>query len=56
MQKIPEEYKENDYEKFFEELTKNIEESIDEFNFEQLFLFKKKVQFLEKCKIITQII
>ena len=50
MQKIPEEYKENDYEKFFDELTKNIEESIDELNFEQLFLFKKKVQFLEKIQ------
>ena len=50
MQKIPEEYKENNYEKFFVELTNNIEESIDEFNFEKLFLFKKKIKILEKMQ------
>ena len=50
MQKIPEEYKANDYEKFFLELTENIEESIEELNFEKLFLFKKKIQFLENVQ------
>jgi hypothetical protein len=38
MKKIPEEYKENDYQKFFEELNQNLEDSIIEFNFEALFL------------------
>ena len=50
MQIIPEEYKENDYEKLFKELTDNINESIDDFNFEKLFIFKKKLQFIEKTK------
>ena len=50
MQIIPEEYKENDYEKLFKELTENIKESIKDFDFEKLFIFKKKLQFIEKTK------
>ena len=48
MKKIPEEYKENDYQKFFVELTKNLEDSISEFDFETIFMFKKRLQFLDK--------
>ena len=50
MQKIPDEYKKNDYEKFFAELTKNLEDSISEINFEKIFLLKKKLQFLYQRK------
>ena len=50
MQVISDEYKENDFEKLFNELTENIEESIEDFNFEKLFIFKKKLQFIEKNK------
>ena len=50
MQRIPEEYKANDYDKFFSELTQNLEDSINEFNFEKLFLFKKKIQYLENIQ------
>ena len=48
MKKIPEEYKENDYQKFFVELTQNLEDSISEFDFETIFMFKKRIQFLDK--------
>ena len=51
MKKIPEEYKVNDYEKFFEELTSDLEQSINEFNFEKLFMFKKKKNFMKKLII-----
>ena len=50
IEKIPIDYKENDYEKFFAELTHNIEESIDQLNFEKLFLFKKKRNNLVKME------
>ena len=50
MQKIPDEYKKNDYEKFFSELTQNLEDSISEINFEKIFLLKKKLQFLYQRK------
>ena len=50
MQKIPEEYKANDYKKFFEELEQNLEESISEFNFEALFLLKNRIKYLNKRK------
>ena len=50
MKKIPKEYMENDYEKFFVELTSNIEESFSELDFEKLFLFKKKIKILEKIQ------
>ena len=42
IEKIPVDYKQNDYEKFFLELTHNIEKSIEELNFEKIFIFKKK--------------
>ena len=48
MKKIPEEYKENDYQKFFEELNQNLEDSIVEFNFEALFLLRNRIQYLDK--------
>ena len=48
MQKIPEEYKENDYEKCFEELTQDLQESISSFDFDKLFNIKKMVESLEK--------
>ena len=51
MKKIPEEYKLNDYEKLFEELIINLNESIKEFNFEKLFMFKKKKKFMENIKL-----
>ena len=50
IEKIPIDYKENDYEKFFAELTHNIEESIDQLNFEKLFLFNKKRNNLVKME------
>jgi len=48
IEKIPVDYKQNDYEKFFLELTHNIEKSIEELNFEKLFIFKKKKNNLIK--------
>ena len=48
MQKIPEEYKENDYDKCFEELTQDLQESISSFDFDKLFNIKKMVESLEK--------
>ena len=48
MQKIPEEYKENDYQKFFDELNQNLEDSIKELNFEALFLLRNRIQYLIK--------
>ena len=50
MQKIPEEYKENDYEKCFEELTKDLQESIDQLDFEKLFIFEKYIEQIQKVK------
>ena len=50
MEIIPEDYKKNEYEKFFVELNNNIDESISEFNFEKLFVFKKKVNNLKKIQ------
>ena len=48
MEKIPEEYKENEYEKFFEELTNELEESISKLDFEKLFKFKKNLEFIRE--------
>ena len=60
MKKIPEEYKENDYEKCFEELTQSINQSIEEFDFGKLIMLKKNFEpidkmhvfYLKKAKII----
>ena len=46
--KIPEDYKENDYKKLFEELTQNLNSSINSLDFEILILFRNKLKFVEK--------
>ena len=46
--KIPEDYKNNDYKKLFTELTENINDSINELDFESLILFRNKLKFLDK--------
>jgi len=48
LEKLPEDYKANDYKKLFEELTKNINDSINILNFEKLIIFRNKVKFLDK--------
>jgi hypothetical protein len=48
LEKIPEDYKANDYKKLFEELTKNINDSINLLNFEKLIMLRNKVKFLDK--------
>ena len=48
LKKIPEDYRENDYKKLFEELTKNLNDSIDELDFEILILFRNKLKFIDK--------
>ena len=46
--KIPEDYKNNDYKKLFKELTQNLNDSINELDFETLILFRNKLKFLDK--------
>jgi len=48
LEKMPEDYKANDYKKLFEELTKNINDSINILNFEKLIMFRNKVKFIDK--------
>ena len=48
LNKIPDNYKENDYRKLFTELTQNINDSINSLDFEGLILFRNKLKFLEK--------
>ena len=48
LNKIPEEYKENDYKKLFEELTQNLNDSINSLDFERLILFRNKLKFIDK--------
>ena len=48
LEKIPEDYKVNDYKKLFDELTKNINDSINLLNFEKLIMFRNKVKFIDK--------
>ena len=48
LNKIPEEYKENDYKKLFEELTQNLNDSISMLDFEKLILFRNKIKFIDK--------
>ena len=48
LNKIPNDYKENDFQKIFEELTKNIKESIDNLDFEKLIIFRNKLKFIDK--------
>lgn len=48
LDKIPEEYKKNDYNKLFLELNKNLKDSINNLNFESLILFRNKFKFIDK--------
>ena len=48
LDKIPDDYKDNDYQKLFEELTENLNNSINYLDFEILILFKNKLKFLSK--------
>ena len=48
LNKLPEDYKDNDFKKLFQELTKNLEDSIDKLDFEKLILFSNKLKFLDK--------
>ena len=48
LNKIPEEYKENDYKKLFSELTQNLNESINSLDFEKLIIFRNKLKFFDK--------
>ena len=50
MNKIPEEYKENNYEKFFDELSQEIQGSIEQFDFDKLFILKKNLEQIDKTK------
>jgi len=48
LEKIPEDYKENDYKKLFEEITKNINDFINKLNFEILIMLRNKIRFIDK--------
>ena len=48
LNKIPEDYKENEFNKLFKELTDNLNDSIRELDFEKLILFRNKLKFIDK--------
>ena len=48
LNKIPEDYKENDYKKLFNELIQNLNESINILDFEKLIIFRNKTKFIDK--------
>ena len=48
LNKIPEDYKENDFKKLFEELTQNLNNSLNDLDFEKLIVFRNKLKFLDK--------
>jgi len=48
LNKIPEEYIKNDYNKLFSELTKNLNDSINILDFEKLILFRNKIKYIYK--------
>ena len=48
LNKIPEEYKENDFQKLFEELKENLNKSIKSLDFQILILFRNKLKFIDK--------
>ena len=48
LNKIPEDYKKEDYKKLFEEITSNLKDSINGLDFEKLILFRNKLKFLDK--------
>ena len=48
LKKIPQEYIDNDFQKLFSELTKDLNESINILDFEKLILFRNKIKFIYK--------
>ena len=48
LNKIPDEYKENDYQKLFDELNQNLKDSINNLDFGKLIIFKNKIKFIDK--------
>ena len=48
LNKIPDDYKENDFQKLFNELKQNLKDSINTLDFENLVLFRNKLKFLDK--------
>ena len=48
LNKIPKDYKENDFQKLFNELTRNLKESINNLDFEKLIQFRNKLKFIDK--------
>ena len=48
LEKLPEEYKTNDYKKLFKELAQNINDSINSLDFEILIFFRNKLKFIDK--------
>ena len=63
LEKIPDEYKKNDFQKLFSELYDNLNESIKSLDFQRLIMFRNKLKFLDKInnyyentqKLITEI-
>ena len=48
LNKIPEDYKENDFQKLFEELKEDLNKSIKSLDFQILILFRNKLKFIDK--------
>jgi len=51
LKKLPDEYKENDYEKLYKELTDELNESIKTCNFEYMSLFLDEMKFGNRNKL-----
>ena len=54
LKKIPDEYKENDYEKLYKELTDELNESIKTCNFEYMSLFLDEMKFGNRNKLFFE--
>ena len=48
LKKIPDSYKENDFQILFDELDKNLDDSIKVLDFQKLILFRNKLKFIDK--------
>ena len=48
LKKIPEDYKKNEYEKLYNELTKDLNDSINILDFQKLIIFRNKLKFIDK--------
>ncbi len=48
LDKLPQEYKNNDFDKLFKELEEDINESIDILDFQRLIMFRNKLKFIDK--------